>query len=79
MTRALVILLDSFGLGAAPDAARFGDVGADTFGHIAQWCVAHGGSLRLPNLAALGLPQAAHAASGHRPAGIAINAAPQGA
>ena len=79
MTRALVILLDSFGLGAAPDAARFGDVGADTFGHIAQWCVAHGRPLRLPNLAALGLPQAAHAASGHWPAGIAIDAAPQGA
>ena len=40
MTRALVIVLDSFGLGAAPDAPRFGDAGADTFGYIAPWCVA---------------------------------------
>jgi len=79
MTRALVVVLDSFGLGAAPDAPRFGDVGADTFGHIAQWCVAHGRPLRLPNLARLGLPQAAHAASGRWPQGVAVDAAPQGA
>jgi phosphopentomutase len=79
MTRALVIVLDSFGLGAAPDAAQFGDVGANTFGHIAQWCVAHGRPLRLPNLARLGLPQAAHAASGAWPAGIEVFAAPEGA
>lgn len=79
MTRALVIVLDSFGLGAAPDAPRFGDVGADTFGHIAQWCVAQGRPLRLPNLAQLGLPQAAHAASGRWPAGVEIADAPQGA
>ena len=34
MTRALVIVVDSFGLGAAPDAARLGNVGAGTFGRI---------------------------------------------
>ena len=79
MTRALVIVLDSFGLGAAPDAARFGDVGADTFGHIAQWCVAQGRPLRLPHLAQLGLPQAAHAASGRWPAGVERSEAPEGA
>ena len=79
MTRALVIVLDSFGLGAAPDAARFGDVGADTFGHIAQWCAAEGRPLRLPNLARLGLPQAAHAASGRWPEGVAVDDAPHGA
>ncbi|MES3013154.1 MAG: phosphopentomutase [Pseudomonadota bacterium] len=79
MTRALVIVLDSFGLGAAPDAPRFGDVGADTFGHIAQWCAARGRPLRLPNLARLGLPQAAHAACGHWPEGVVVDAAPQGA
>ena len=79
MTRALVIVLDSFGLGAAPDAPRFGDVGADTFGHIAQWCAEHGRPLRLPNLAQLGLPQAAHAASGHWPTGVMVNDTPQGA
>ncbi|KQW34709.1 phosphopentomutase [Rhizobacter sp. Root404] len=79
MTRALVIVLDSFGLGAAPDAPRFGDVGADTFGHIAQWCVANGRPLRLPNLARLGLPQAARAASGQWPAGVERRAKPDGA
>ena len=77
--RALVIVLDSFGLGAAPDAPRFGDVGADTFGHIAQWCVAHGRPLRLPNLARLGLPQAARAASGQWPAGVEVCGTPLGA
>ena len=30
MSRAVVVILDSFGIGAAPDAARFGDAGADT-------------------------------------------------
>lgn len=79
MTRALVIVLDSFGLGAAPDALRFGDVGADTFGHIAEWCVAEGRPLHLPNLALLGLPQAAHAASGRWPQGVVVDGAPQGA
>lgn len=38
MTRAIVLVLDSFGIGAAPDAERFGDVGADTLGHIAAAC-----------------------------------------
>jgi phosphopentomutase len=35
MTRAFILLLlDSFGLGALPDAAGYGDAGADTLGHI---------------------------------------------
>lgn len=45
------IVLDSVGIGALPDAADYGDVGADTLGHIA----AHRGGLALPNLQALGL------------------------
>ncbi|MGN0389962.1 MAG: phosphopentomutase, partial [Wujia sp.] len=32
--RVIWIVLDSAGVGEAPDAARFGDAGADTFGHI---------------------------------------------
>lgn len=32
--RIFVIVLDSLGIGALPDADQFGDVGADTFGHI---------------------------------------------
>ena len=79
MTRSVVVVLDSFGLGAAPDAPRFGDAGADTFGHIAQWCAAQRRPLRLPQLARLGLPQAAHAASGRWPEGIEVCAAPIGA
>ncbi|AEY00766.1 phosphopentomutase [Oceanimonas sp. GK1] len=61
MKRAIVLVLDSFGIGAAPDAARFGDAGADTLGHIAAACargqadVGRRGPLHLPNLARLGL------------------------
>ena len=36
MTRALILMLDSLGVGASADANRFGDAGADTFGHIAE-------------------------------------------
>ena len=38
MKRAVILVLDSFGIGAADDAERFGDVGADTLGHIAAHC-----------------------------------------
>jgi phosphopentomutase len=62
MSRAFLFILDSFGIGGAPDAARFGDEGANTFGHIARRV-----SLKLPNLAALGLAEAAEAATGERP------------
>ena len=34
--RIFVIVLDSLGIGAMPDAARFADEGADTFGHILE-------------------------------------------
>ena len=34
--RVFLIVLDSFGIGGAPDAAKFGDEGADTFGHIVE-------------------------------------------
>jgi len=62
MTRAILIVLDSFGLGAARDAADFGDQGADTFGHIIEAAASgtadnkhRSGPLRLPNLEKLGL------------------------
>lgn len=48
--RAVLIVLDSVGCGAMPDAARFGDAGADTLGHIRDAV-----GLSLPNLARLGL------------------------
>lgn len=61
--RAIILMMDSFGLGGAEDAAKFGDAGADTLGHIA----AARGGLKVPNLAALGLLKAAEASSGAAP------------
>jgi phosphopentomutase len=66
MTRAILVILDSVGIGGAPDAARFGDEGANTIGHIAEKV-----DLMLPNLASLGLAEAAESASGARPRGFA--------
>jgi phosphopentomutase len=71
MSRAFILLLDSFGLGAAPDAESFGDAGANTFGHIASWAFDSGKPMQLPNLERLGLAAAAHAASGEWAAGFA--------
>lgn len=59
MTRAIWLVLDSFGLGAAPDAADYGDAGADTYGSIVAACAAAArGPLRLPELDRLGLAHA---------------------
>jgi phosphopentomutase len=49
--RIFVIVLDSLGIGAMPDAADFGDAGADTFGHILDAM----GRIEIPNLTKLGL------------------------
>ena len=78
MPRAMLIVLDSFGIGGAPDAADYGDEGSDTFGHIAAACVEgrgdqiglRQGPLRLPNLDALGLGVAGAAATGVLAAGF---------
>jgi phosphopentomutase len=64
MSRAFILLLDSFGLGATPDAHHFGDEGANTFGHIAAWAAKQGTPMALPNLEKLGLAAAAHIACG---------------
>jgi phosphopentomutase len=48
--RAILIVLDSVGCGALPDAERFGDVGTNTLGHISERV-----GLDVPNLAAMGL------------------------
>lgn len=47
--RALLIILDSVGVGALPDAANYGDEGANTVGNIAKAVPLH-----LPNLSKLG-------------------------
>src|SRR4051812_16137952 len=49
--RALLLVLDSVGIGNAPDAAAFSDAGAATLPHILQCC----SSLRVPSLMSLGL------------------------
>ncbi|MEL7300439.1 MAG: phosphopentomutase [Pseudomonadota bacterium] len=58
MSRAFLVVLDSVGIGGAPDAADFGDEGANTVGHIAET------GLDVPHLSALGLGAALGAASG---------------
>lgn len=66
--RIILIVMDSVGIGAMPDAAAYGDAGRDTLGHIAE---KHG--LKIPNLVRLGLANI-------RPlAGIAASPAPEGA
>jgi phosphopentomutase len=49
--RVFLVVMDSVGIGEAPDAAQFGDTGADTLGHIAEQM----GGLKMPNMARLGL------------------------
>jgi len=68
MTRAIILMMDSFGIGASADADKFGDVGANTLGSIAR-VRAESRPLDLPNLARLGLFRAAEESSGEFPAG----------
>ena len=70
MTRAIILVLDSFGIGATADADKFGDVGADTFGSIARVRAEAGRPLRLPNLARLGLFHAGQESTGEFAAGF---------
>jgi len=49
--RIVLIVLDSVGIGEAPDAHLFGDTNADTLGHIAEYA----GGLDMPNMSELGL------------------------
>jgi phosphopentomutase len=69
MTRAIILVLDSFGIGATDDADRFGDVGANTLGSIARVRAAGAAPLQLPNLSRLGLMHAAAESAGEFPAG----------
>jgi phosphopentomutase len=49
--RVFLIVMDSVGIGESPDAEKYNDKGADTFGHIAEHC----NGLHMPNMAKLGL------------------------
>ena len=48
--KAILIVLDSVGIGQLPDAAAYGDTGADTLGHIVSACHPH-----IPNMMEMGL------------------------
>ncbi|SEA36383.1 phosphopentomutase [Rubrimonas cliftonensis] len=82
MARVALVVLDSVGVGGAPDAAAFGDAGADTLGHIAEACAVgrgdrdglRAGPLSLPNLDRLGLGAAAKLATGRAPPGLSGDA-----
>jgi phosphopentomutase len=49
--RVFLVVMDSVGIGEAPDAEQFDDLGADTLGHIAD----HMNGLKMPNMEKLGL------------------------
>ncbi|QFS81798.1 phosphopentomutase [Roseivivax sp. THAF197b] len=87
MPRAFLVVMDSVGIGGAPDADRFfndgtPDTGANTLLHIAEACAAghaedgRSGPLHLPNLDRLGLGRAVTLASGKAAPGL--EAAPEG-
>jgi len=61
MKRALLIVLDSLGIGHAPDAAEFGDQGANTLGHIRETVP----GFSIPNLDGAGLAHAEALAAGN--------------
>lgn len=87
MARAFIIMLDSFGIGATPDANKYGDEGADTLRHIAEQCQqgradkpgVRNGPLHLPQLTRLGLNGAAIISQGQPVPGLDEHAEIKGA
>ena len=75
MRRVLILVMDSFGIGASDDADVYGDAGADTYGSIERACRSgeadreglRQGPLVIPNLRALGLDCAAGLSRGMPP------------
>jgi phosphopentomutase len=86
MSRAILLVLDSVGIGGAEDAAEFGDAGSDTVGHIAEACAAgkgdkaglRSGPLMLPNLDALGLSNAVRESTGQALPNLGASGTPTG-
>lgn len=82
MPRAILCILDSVGIGGAPDANLYGDVGSNTFGHIAEWAASgkadrtglRSGPLNVPNLDALGIGAAIQLSTGTLPPGLSPTA-----
>ncbi|WP_417688062.1 phosphopentomutase [Roseibium sp.] len=86
MPRAILCVLDSFGIGGAADAERFGDAGSDTLGHIAEACAAgrgdreglRSGLLSVPNMDRLGLGRASVLSNGKAAPGLDFDGEPLG-
>jgi len=84
MPRAILLILDSVGIGGAPDADVYGDVGSNTVGHIAEFAAAgkadrqglRSGPLNVPNLNAMGLGAAIKLSTGTLPPNL--SASPRG-
>jgi phosphopentomutase len=77
MKRALILVMDSLGIGASDDAHLYNDEGANTLGHIAQACLEgkadnqqRSGKLMMPNLTRLGLAHALEGSCGEQMAGL---------
>lgn len=87
MSRALILMLDSFGLGATADADKYGDAGANTLYHIAKACAdgkadkagVRQGPLKIPNLIRLGLNGALQTSSGLSIPGVKTDVTIEGA
>ena len=64
MARAIIMVIDSFGIGYSPDAEDFGDVGANTLANLARaYYEESGKKIALPNLSSMGLIKACEQAS----------------
>lgn len=64
MARAIILVIDGFGIGHAPDADKYGDIGANTFANLANaYQEQTKKAIHLPHLAALGLIKASQQAS----------------
>ena len=77
MKRAIILVMDSLGIGASADAHLYGDEKANTLGHIAQMCAQNkadnaqrSGPLNIPNLTKLGLAHALESSSGKKMSGL---------
>lgn len=64
MKRVILVITDSLGVGALPDAVGWGDKGTDTLGHIADFFEKNGKPLNMPNMAGLGYGNIEDAAGG---------------
>ncbi len=86
MARAVLLVMDSVGIGGAPDAARSGDAGRTRWGTSPVACAlgeadrpgVRNGMLRVPKLARLGLNAAAALSTGAYPPGFDARPAPDG-